>query len=200
MILQKLNLDQSDAEQYRREETEFQKYVTGKNMSMAQIREAIGHPVYTTTDFCEGQAAAGKKDRIQIYEDTGRGFLEEQSFFLDESVGEQVQITAEGMTEIAVAIPGGRSALRVDPCSDFCMIYIRDVAWNGAPISRKGRQIQTNGFRVGDNTYAFPTRDPNITISLAGLTNEESNLLQMAMEVTILPEETVKHIRKRGLL
>ena len=199
LILQKLNLDQSDAEQYRREETEFQKYVTGKNMSMAQIREAIGHPVYTTTDFCEGQAAAGKKDRIQIYEDTGRGFLEEQSFFLDESVGEQVQITAEGMTEIAVAIPGGRSALRVDPCSDFCMIYIRDVAWNGAPISRKGRQIQTNGFKIGEDLFVFPTTDPNITISLVGISQEESNLLQMVMELTKLSEETVKHIRKRGL-
>ena len=199
LILQKLNLEQSDAEQYRREETKFQKYVTGKNMSMAQIREAIGHPVYTTTDFCAGQAAAGQKDRIQIYEDTGAGFLEEQSFFLDEFVGEQVHITAEGMTEIAVAISGGRSALRVDPCSDFCMIYIRDIAWNGTLIPWKGRQIQTNGFKIGEDLFVFPTPDPNITISLAGIPQEESNLLQMAMELTKLSEETVKHIRKRGL-
>lgn len=200
LILQKLNLDQSEVEQYRREEMEFQKYVTGKNMSMAQIREAIGHPVYTVEAFCEGQAKTGDKDRIQIYEDTGRGFMEEQSFFLDEAVGEQIRVTAEGVTEIAVAISGGRSALRVDPCNDFCVIYIREIAWNGTPIPWKGRQIQTNGFRIGENVYIFPTSDPNITISLDGIPRDESNLLQMVMEITRLPEETVKHIRKRGLL
>ena len=200
LILKKLNLDQSDAEQYRREEMEFQKYVTGKRMSMAQLRETIGNPVYTIENFCENQALSGHQDRIQIYEDTGRGFLEEQSFFLDESVGEQVHVTQEGATELAVMISGGRSALRVDPCNDFCLIYLGEIAWNGTPISWKGKQIQTNGFKVGDNTYVFPTPDPNITISLAGIPQGESNLLQIVMEVTRLPEETVKHIKKRGLL
>ena len=64
----------------------------------------------------------------------------------------------------------------------------------------KEKRVTVNGFKVGDNTYVFPTRDPNITLSLAGMPNEESNLLQVSMEVTRLPEETVKHIRKRGLL
>lgn len=200
LILQRLNLDQSEAEQYRREEMEFQKYVTGKGMSMAQIREAIGRQVYTIQDFCEVQARTGHEDRIQIYEDTGRGFVEEQSFFLDETMSEQVHVTAEGVTELAVSISGGRSALRVDPCSDFCMIYIRGIMWNTTPISLKGKQVQTNGFKIGENVYVFPTTDPNITISLAGMPGQESNLLQMTMEVTRLPEETVNHIRKRGLL
>lgn len=200
LILKKLNLDQFDAEQYRREEMEFQKYVTGKMMSMAQLQESIGNPIYTIENFCENQAISGNKGHIQIYEDTGRGFLEEQSFFLDESMGEQVHVTQEGMTELAVVISGGRSALRVDPCNDFCLIYIREITWNGTLISWKGKQIQTNGFKIGENTYVFPTSDPNITISLAGIPQEESNLLQMAMEVTKLPEETIKHIRRRGLL
>ena len=198
-ILQKLNLDQFDAEQYRKQEMDFQKYVTGKNMAMAEIRDNIGYPIYTVDAFCAGQETAGHKDRVQIYEDTGRGFSEEQSFFLDEAVGEQVRTTPEGTTELAVSISRGRSALRVDPCSDFCLIYIRSITWNGTPIPWKGKQIRTNGFQVGENTYVFPTCDPNITISLAGIPNEESNLLQIAMEVTRLPEETVKHIRKRGL-
>ena len=199
LIIKKLDLDQSEAEQYRKEEMAFQKYVTGKRMSMAEIREAIGYPVYTVDNFCAGQEAVSRKDRVQIYEDTGRGFNEEQSFFLDETAGEQVRITLDGVMELEVMIPSGRSALRIDPCSEFCLIYIREIKWNGVPVSRKGGQIQLNGFRVGENTYVFPTRDPNITISLSGLPGEENNLLQMAIEVTKLPEETVKHIRKRGL-
>ena len=103
------------------------------------------------------------------------------------------------MTELEVSLSRGRSAVRIDPCSDYCLIYIREIKYNGVPVPWKGRQIQTNGFRVGDNTYVFPTRDPNITVSLTGLAGEERNLLQAVMEVTKLPEETVKHMQKRGL-
>ena len=63
----------------------------------------------------------------------------------------------------------------------------------------KGRQIQVNGFKVGENTYVFPTKDPNIIFSLTGMQGEEKNLLQMSMAVTRLPEETARHMQKRGL-
>lgn len=198
LIMKKLGIDQPEAEQYRRQEMQFQKYVTGKSMSMAEIREAIGHPVYTVEAFCKGQETAAQNDRVQIYEDTGNGFNEEQSFFPDEA-GEQIRVTPEGMTELELTVSGGRSALRIDPCSDYCLVYIHEIKYNGVPVAWKGRQIQVNGFKVGDNTYVFPTRDPNITVSLAGLAGEERNLLQMAMEVTKLPEKTVKHMQKRGL-
>ncbi len=198
LIMDKLEITQSDAEQYRRQEMEFQKYVTGKNMSMAEIREAIGYPVYTIEAFCAGQEAASRRDRVQIYEDTGKGFNEEQSFFLDENSG-QVRISTDGAMELQVEIGRGRSALRIDPCSDYCLIYLKSIMWNGEQISLKGRQIRLNGFKVGENTYAFPTQDPNITLSFMELGNEESNLLQISMEMTKMPEETIRHIQKRGL-
>lgn len=198
LTMDKLEITQSDAEQYRRQEMEFQKYVTGKNMSMAEIREAIGYPVYTTEAFCAGQEAASRRDRVQIYEDTGKGFNEEQSFFLDEN-RDQVRISVDGAMELQVEIGRGRSALRIDPCSDYCLIYLKSILWNGEPLPLKGKQIQLNGFKVGENTYAFPTQDPNITLSLLELSNEESNLLQVSMEMTKMPEETIKHMQKRGL-
>ncbi len=198
LILETLHLDQSEAEQYRRQEAAFQNYVTGKGMSMDQLREAIGQPVYTVEAFCAGQESSAREDRIQIYEDTGRGFSEEQSFF-PEDTGEQVRVTKEGLTELAVTIAGGRSALRVDPCASRCLVYIRTVSWNGTPVPWKNKQIQTNGCRVGEGVYVFAEPDPNITISLAGLMQEERNLLQMQMEVTRLPEGTAQHMRKRGL-
>lgn len=198
LIMEKLGITQSDAEQYRRQEMTFQQYVTGKHMSMAQIRETIGYPVYTVDDICRGQEQADHRDRIQIYEDTGKGFLEDQSFFLDEASEEQVRMTAEGMTELEVVIGRGRSALRLDPCSEYCLVYIQTIQWNGTPIPMKGRQIQNNGFKVGENTYVFPTKDPNITISLTGLQNEERNLLQVKMAVTKLQKETAEHMQRRG--
>ena len=199
LVMKKLDVTQADAEQYRRQEMAFQQYVTGKYLSMGQIREAIGNPVYTVEDFLRGQEKADDRDRIQIYEDTGSGFQEEQSFFLDDTAEEQVYVTSEGMTELSVVIAGGRSALRIDPCSDFCMVYLKELKWNGTGLSVKGRQVQVNGFKAGENTYVFPTRDPNITVSLSGLPGGERNLLQVVMAVTRLPEETAKHMQKRGL-
>ena len=197
--MEKLDITQSAAEQYRRQEMTFQQYVTGKHMSMAQIREAIGYPVYTVEDLCLAQKQPDGSGRIQIYEDTGRGFQEEQSFFLEEDAEEQVWTDEEGITHLEVVVAGGRSALRIDPCSDFCLVWIQGIRWNGTEIALKGRQIQLNGFKAGENTYVFPTKDPNITLSLAGMRNEKRNLLQMRMAVTRLPEETAKHMQKRGL-
>lgn len=199
LIMEKLDITQSAAEQYRRQEMTFQQYVTGKHMSMAQIREAIGYPVYTVEDLCLAQKQPDGSGRIQIYEDTGRGFQEEQSFFLEEDAEEQVWTDEEGITHLEVVVAGGRSALRIDPCSDFCLVWIQGIRWNGTEIALKSRQIQLNGFKAGENTYVFPTKDPNITLSLAGMRNEKRNLLQMRMAVTRLPEETAKHMQKRGL-
>ena len=196
--MSKLEIGQSEAEQYRRQEMKFQKYVTGKHLSMTEIREAIGQPVYALEDFCEGLRNKADDDRIQIYEDTGKGFSEEQSFFPEED-GEQLVRTDEGGVELSVRIPRGRSALRIDPGSHACLIYIKRISWNGEEVPLKGKQIQMNGFKIGEDVYAFPTDDPNITLSLWGLSGEEDNLLEAVMEVTKMPIETVKHLQKRGL-
>lgn len=198
LITEKLGITQVDMEQYRKQEMDFQKYVTGKCKSMAEIREDIGYPVYTVDAFIEGQLAAVKKDRVQIYEDTGKGFREEQSFFLEEN-DEQVQRMADGSMELNVPVAGGRSALRIDPCSDYCIVSIKQLLWNGEAVAWKGKQVQTNGTKVGRQTYVFATKDPNITVSLLGRKNEQTNLLQVSLEVTRLPEETAKRMQKRGL-
>lgn len=198
LIMDRLKIDPAEAEQYRRQEMKFQKYVTGKRLSMAEIREAIDQPVYTLTDFCEGLRNKSADNRIQIYEDTGKGFREEQSFFLEED-GEQVLRTGEGTVEISARIARGRSAVRVDPGNHACVIYIKRISWNGAEIPLKGKQLQMNGFKIGEDTYAFPSEDPNITLSLWGLPSEEENHLEAVMELTAMPSETIKHLQKRGL-
>ena len=198
LIMRRLEIEASQAEQYRRQEMKFQKYVTGKRLSMAEIREAIGQPVYTLADLCGNVGRKVDDGRVQIYEDTGKGFREEQSFFPEED-GEQLVRTGEGTLELSVKIPRGRSAVRIDPGSHSCVIYIRRIGWNGEGISLKGKQIQMNGFRVGEDTYAFPTDDPNITLSLWGLPSVEDNRLEAVMEVTRMSPETVRRLQKRGL-
>lgn len=198
LIMDKLGIGQAEAEQYRRQEMKFQKYVTGKRLSMAEIREAIGPKSYSLSDICQGLRDCTEDDRIQIYEDTGSGFLEEQSFFPEED-GEQVVRSGEGLLELSVKIGRGRSALRIDPGNRSCLVWIKKIVWNGETVALKGKQMQMNGFKVGEDLYAFPTKDPNITLSLRGLPGEEENHLEAVMEVTAMPIETIRQMQKRGL-
>lgn len=190
-ILKKLEISEIDAEQYRQQEMKFQKYVTGKRMSMAEIREAIGQPVYALSKLPMTTPAEELKNKVQIYEDTGEGFSEEKSYFVEESDTQQ--------KEFCLTVAEGRKALRIDPCSDYCVVFIQELKWNDTPVILKNKRVMTNGFRIGEGVYAFTTTDPNITFAIPEAEVRRENRLQVSMQVTRLPEETVCHMQKRGL-
>lgn len=195
-VLKKLDITEAEAEQYRQQEMKFQKYVTGKRMSIAEIRDAIAQPVYTLADLPFVSPAEKQKDRVQIYEDLGSGFSEQNSFFIDDTLSGK----KEGReTEFQVVTGSGRKALRIDPCSDFCIVWLKEIKWNDTVIPAKSKKIAANGFRIGDGTYAFATEDPNITLSVSELEQRQENILKVSMQVTRVPKETVCHIQKRGL-
>lgn len=191
LILQKLGITEENAAFYRQQEMRFQKYVTGKRMSMPEIRDAIGQPVYSISELPMLTPIEKQKGMIQIYEDMGSGFSEEHSFFLEDD-----RIENE---EFKLVVEEGVGALRIDPCSDYCIAMIREIKWNETALTPKSKCITTNGFRIGDGVYAFDTEDPNITLQLSSLEKKRENILKVSMQVTRVPEETVKHLQKRGL-
>lgn len=196
LILQKLGILEEDAAQYREQEMKFQKYVTGKRMAMAEIRDAIGQPVYQLADLPLVSPAERRKERVQIYEDLGEGFLEEHSFFPEDGVFQGVFSEEKNLQ---AAIGSGRKALRIDPCSDYCIVRLKEIKWNDTVIPIRHKRLSTNGTRVGEGVYAFATQDPNITLQLDGLREQEENLLQVSMLVTKMPKETVEHMQRKGL-
>lgn len=195
-ILDKLGVTEAEAEGYRRQEMKFQKYVTGKRMSMEEIRAVIDQPIYALSELPMLSPAEKQKEKVQIYEDKGDGFSEEQSFFLEESSG---VVYSGAERKFRLVFEGERKALRIDPCSDFCIVYLEEIHWNDKPVPMKGRSISTNGIRVGEGVYAFSTQDPNITLLLPEGEQKQENVLQVSMQVTKVPEETATHMQKRGL-
>lgn len=189
--MDKLGITEAEAEGYRRQEMKFQKYVTGKRMSMEEIRGVINQPIYALSELPMLTPEEKQKERVQIYEDKGNGFSEEQSFFLEEVSGQERQFR--------LVLEGNYKALRIDPCSDFCIVYLEEIRWNGKPVSLKGKSLLTNGIRTGKGVYAFATQDPNITLPLADLEQKQENLLEVSMQVTRVPEATALHMQKRGL-
>lgn len=245
-ILQKLDISELEAEQYRHQEMRFQKYVTGKRMSMAEIRDAIGAPVYTLADLPLASPAGKWKEKVQIYEDSGEGFSEEHSYYPE---GDSLTEDASGKCILRLAVKEGRKAVRIDPCSDYCIVYIEQIKWNDTLLfsvsaddqdtagkngiwgrggvrtehmrtrdvlrTKGGLRIKDsaciriadcislNGTAAGACTYAFATEDPNITVELSELTHQAENLLQVTMQITRMPKDTISHMtghmHKRGL-
>lgn len=195
-ILDKLGITEAEAESYRRQEMKFQKYVTGKRMSMEEIRAVIDQPIYALSELPMLSPAEKQKEKVQIYEDKGDGFSEEQSFFLEES-SEVIYAGAE--RKFRLVFEGERKALRIDPCNDSCIVYLEKLLWNDKPFPMKGRNVSTNGVRVGEGVYAFSTQDPNITLLLPEGEQKQENVLQVSMQVAKVPAETAAHMQKRGL-
>lgn len=201
-----LGLSVEDMERCRRQERAFQEYVTGKRKSMAQIREMIGNPVYTLEAFSSAQQKeASGKGRIQLYMDTGNGYHEEQSVFADAEGRITLNVQESGEIRLQIPVPSKCRAIRLDPCSDFCIVHLKELCWNEKELALKKRRLQTNGVRIAGSTYAFLTQDPNFSIPLPenGRGAQQEGSLQLVMEITRLPEATVwdllgKKREKRG--
>ncbi len=203
-ILDKLEITQENAERYREQEKEFQKFVNGKRLSMGEVWSFMRGKLYHPISSILGEKEQQDILRVQIYEDNGAGYKEEESTFLSEVY------TEKNMMEFEVAISGNVQMLRIDPMLDSCICRILEMTLNGTyiPLEQKG-MIVTNGklLKTKDKkdekkepTFVFATKDPNININIKELPREASNVLRVRMEVVRLPmkmaEDMAESVKK----
>lgn len=182
-ILKILNMTEEEAAGVRSREAQFQKYVTGNHMSMPQIREKIG---YATLSLQEQPAEADAGGRIQIYEDTGSGFREEESYFIP-----------GGEKPLALKVAPDVLGLRVDPMMQPCLTAIKAVCWNG--VNADYLKVTSNGVKAAGGVYVFAGSDPSLVWDLKGLDKREENEMILELEITPLTEETAGRFKKRKL-
>ena len=189
--LQELCLTWSEAECLKEQEMDFQKFVTGGRLSMAQIRELTGGGILTPEKWIGRYQDEKNENRIQIYEDTGKGYSEEESYFPEDFSLE------EGTAELSLSVNGNVKMLRIDPAMDFCAVKILEMTLNEkrVPLERRGilvangrvaRPAEKN--RGGGPTIVFPTADPNIHICMEKLETGAENRLNVKLEIRRLPE------------
>ena len=155
-------------------------------MALGEIREAIGNEVYTVNALEIPHKGPDLAARVQVYEDFGTGFSEELSTFFEE-------------TEFFMKISGKRKTLRIDPCSDYCIVHVKDIKWNGVSVFGTAR-ISSNGQELADRIYGFPTRDPNIVCNVEQMEQDFENELIVSMEVTRISEETAMQFQTKKSL
>lgn len=193
-VLDKLGITQQDAENYRQQEREFQRFVNGKRMSVSELYQLIGKGVYAPQNWIDGYRTNREIRRVQIYEDTGSGFREETSHLLYGNYED------EHTVELEYVVTGNVKVLRLDPAFDCCVCRILELNINGqALMLTKRGLLETNGKILKSKTenetgvsVVFATRDPNISIDMKELLPDKENLLRVRMEVVRLPMQMAK--------
>lgn len=184
MILEELGITEQDAEGFREQERDFQKFVTGNHLAMAEMRDRIGKRTIVPQRWIDKYQDSERVNRVQIYEDKGKGYSEEESYFVQEAY------QGENLIELELKVSGDVHKLRIDPAMDTCMVKILELTLNGeaVPLDRK-KIILVNGKAAKPGSFVFPTEDPNINIVMTELNRSAENTLRTRMEIVRLPHD-----------
>lgn len=192
-ILGELGITEEEAGALREQERTFQRFVTGNCRSMGEVRNLLGHECYPVKEVLESVNRRERLSRIQIYEDRGEGFREENSYFADGCLREDDQ----GL-HLTLTVEAGVRGLRIDPAFTDCVVRIKELKWNGRIFPHRGKAASaftSNGTRL-DNTdsIVFSTQDPNLVLSLGEMPSRESNCLEICLERSFVDRETALDI------
>lgn len=171
-MLRRLSLTPVEAAEIERDEMAFQQQVTGGRATLAQLREKMAHPTVRLEEMLKcgmGNAATKAQTTFQVYEDTGEGFREAQSYSVPEVRVESGEIKCE------IKIPQGVKRVRLDPGSRFCAVKLREIVFQGKALAlRDDKQVSVNGTRLkSSDVILFDTEDPNITVDLTKLKRDQ---------------------------
>lgn len=191
VILDRLGITQKEADEFRRREAKFQKKVTGKRMSMGEIRAAIGNYCVDPKALMEKHLQDILDKRIQVYFDSGSGFSEENSYYMPDVYVDSFHIEAE------IPFDGNVALLRIDPADCPCVVKIQELALNEEPVDLSFKHVEANGRAVGKGTYVFATADPNFTVKVCALPCRGENVLLVRLELSFLPEEIAQELAQR---
>ena len=181
IILEELGITADDAENYRQQEMEFQKFVTGQRKSTSEIRNLIGHKILKPMEWMDKYRQVEDVLRFQVYEDSGQGYSEEASYFIPQA------FLGDSWIETQVAVSGNVLSLRLDPVMSSCVLKIHELIWNGNPINYHNKKLVITNGKAATDSFIFATEDPNINIKVSELPRLAENILSVKMEVKLLP-------------
>lgn len=188
LIMNELQITMEDAENFRQQEHDFQKFVTGKHLAMAEIRDLIGKRMITPQKWINKYQDSEKVNRVQIYEDRGKGYSEEESYFVEEAY------QGDDLIKLELKVDSDVKMLRIDPAMDSCIVKILEMTLNGETIPFSKKKIIVNGKTLKPGFYIFPTADPNINISLKKVKRSGESTLYTRMEVVRLTDNMAQDI------
>lgn len=180
-ILKELGITDAEAEYYRDQEKEFQGFVTGENKAMSEILGLLKRRAIQPISI---------PDRVQVYEDKGSGFSEQESYFVYEMYPNDREVDLE------LQVDGDVETFRIDPSMEPCVVKIEELTFNGQEVPVKNKKVfYTNGKPLKQTQdFVFPAADPNLYVKVAALERQSKNTLHIKMQVAKLPEAVAEDI------
>ena len=189
-VLKELSITEETAEYYREQEREFQRFVTGERMPMAQMCGVMGHRVMVPQKWIDRYQDWEMVNRVQIYEDKGKGYSEEESYFVKEAY------QGDNLIDFKLQVRNDVVMLRIDPSMYPCVVKIKEITLNGEMVAWDRKKMLTSNGRIvkpskeTSGVYCpsivFATEDPNINIALGELARLTENTLRVRMEIVRL--------------
>ena len=196
LIMKELEISQEEAQEYREREMKFQEQVTGKRMSMPQLRDIIGGAVIVPQKSLMKNEESADKRRIQIYTDNGSGFSEDSSYFIEEPYDGQ------GFVDFSIELACDVKKVRIDPYMSSCITRMEEVTFNGEALSLfSNRKVSVNGKKLEDEsdytmTVAFDSEDPGITIDVSAIIRSTGNTMHFKMQTIGVPSLMTQSLLK----
>lgn len=192
LILKKLVLSKEASEDIEADEVIFQKHVTGRNLSLQEIRERIGYVSYNPI---MGETPVQKNDSIYKFRIYPGGinaeFSEDTAFDIADAY------KSENMAEALIPVMKEDKVIRIDPVDSPCIVTIREAMLGEAefPVDNK-KYLIVNGKRLGADSFIFSTDDPNMYFDLDGFVHDEDTFLFVRLEVVPLSKDTAVSVEK----
>lgn len=156
---------------YVRMEQGFQKYKGDGYASVCDLYHAMGKASLPLNGIMQ----EAERRRIQVYLDTGQGFSEENSYFIDQVFQQQAYCE--------IPVPKGTRGVLVDPAFSACILREIELQWeDGSAVS-----YGTTGFELEKDCYLFDNGDPKIVIDEIP---EGRRQIKVSYQISILEEET----------
>lgn len=163
---------------YRAMEQSFQKYKSGGYVSLGDLYRAMGKAALPLEEIMRD---AGRR-RVQVYLDTGQGFSEENSYFIDQGFQDQVRCRA--------TFPKGTKGVWIDPALSACILRDVRLQWkDGTPVP-----YRTNGIEVEKGCFLFDNPDPKIIIEEIPQGRRQ---IEASYKISILEEGTAAMLMDR---
>ena len=172
-----LQIKPEDMPDYQTREINFQKQVMGRRKSMPQIRELLAQGMFAPVKWMGKIEESAGKDRVQVYEDKGNGYSEEDSYFVEDAY------VSEHSMEVTLKVVKDVKHLRIDPAMDSCVCRIKEFTFNGEEVPFSNRKAVTINGRMAGNSMVFSTADPNINLHLVNMNCKPENEIRLSLEV-----------------
>ncbi|MBQ1289792.1 MAG: class I SAM-dependent methyltransferase [Lachnospiraceae bacterium] len=210
-----LHLNPAEAAAYEESEDFLQDKVTDQVTALGELRHEIGGKVIVPAELAAGYLADKNRAKqavnlatVQIYTDTGNGFREEESRFVEQNYGE------EGVICFEVKVPESVRALRIDPALCPCVAALcgAQLVADGAAAGEEHLQThtklfrkyaQSNGIRTGESSFLFATQDPNLVWDMNKLRRKtgvkKDAVLRIRLQMAGLPATLSEQISQDGI-